>query len=190
MTFVNSRYVNKVPSDEFTILPLLSFTSMALTMMYVKHHGDIRKRFNVSSAWCHLAARVVAHVFADFELTVVDGRLYDMLFKDEHFELMHTKHSWCRTKHGSILDVAPVGMITFAPLLLAHTEKVSCTEWGYITDKYKPSEEVRKEVESIVVSPAYTENFPVYVELLTLARHRAKKMWKQQLQELSESPLL
>lgn len=176
---VQSGYYDAVPCEDILILTELSLTSICLTQIFLKHRKDIRKRFKVSSSWCHLAARVVAKVFEDKKLTVVDGRVYDIsLDHEERAGVNHTIHSWCRTSNGAILDVAPVGVVAFMPILLAKGEDVAVTKFGFVSARYQETKAVDAEVKSIIASSKYQEAFPVYVSLLRQARLHARRSFR------------
>lgn len=177
MTPLKSGYLDAVSTEDFETLAQLSLTSIALTEIIAAHCEDIRKRFIVSTTWCHLTCRVVAAVFSDKKLTVVDGRVYDLVLEEEGAKLTHTTHSWCLTPSGSILDLAPVGIVAFTPLLFAKKEGVKRTEWGFVTNRYCETNKASQEVAEALASEKYIRSFPVYVSLLREARKKASKRW-------------
>ena len=174
-----SAYFSCVPEEDFELLRYLACHIFPFTNILVKGQNEIRKKITTSTSWCHLAARAVATVFRDKGLEFVDGKLFDLDFKEEHVQLRFTTHTWCRTKNGSILDVAPVGILSFSPLLFAKKEKVETTEWGFVGDRYVESTDVAHEIEKELRSDKFKTGFPVYVSLLEHARQTVDKQLKQ-----------
>jgi predicted metal-dependent HD superfamily phosphohydrolase len=141
----------------------------------VTNQDDVRKKFSTSTSWCHLAARAVATAFRDKGLTFVDGTVADVVFTDAGYKLHTTTHSWCKTKNGSILDVAPVGILSFSPLLYSRSSNVINTEWGHVQEKYWENSRVEAGIKKMLRQDRFKKAFPVYVSLLESARKRADR---------------
>lgn len=177
MSPFHSAYFNTVPAEDFDFLQYLAWQ---VTPHFVRslatNQKDVSKRFKTSTSWCHLAARAVATAFADRGLTFVDGTVADVVFIDSDWKLYTTTHSWCKTKNGSILDVAPVGVLSFSPLLFSKSSNVINTRHGYVEQKYLENSWVGAEIRKMIHEPRFKKAFPVYVSLLESARRKADEL--------------
>lgn len=171
-----SSYYDCVPREDFELLQYLSWHVYPFTVNLGANNKDLRRKLSCSTSWCHLAARAVATVFADKGLEVADGKFYDIKWIEEGPTLHHTIHSWCKTKHGSILDVAPVGVLSFNPLLLARKDAVINPVWGFVMDRYAETEEVKGHIEHHLRSEKFRSGFPTYVSVLTNARQQVDEI--------------
>jgi hypothetical protein len=169
-----SSYRSGVDREDFDLLIYLSVHILPFTQILISNNKDIRRKITTSTSWCHLAARAVATVFEDKGLKVVDGRVFDIMAESagKDFALTCTTHSWCCTKNNSIMDVAPVGILSYMPILLARKDNVKTRDWGFVSDKYQETSEVHEEIREHLRSPTFREGFPVYVSVLKNARQR------------------
>ena len=175
-----SSYYDCVTREDFELLKYLSWHVYPFSASLVKNNADIRRKLASSTSWCHLAARAVATVFADKGLKVADGKFYDIQWTSDGPPMLHyTVHSWCKTKDGSILDVAPVGILSFNPILLARKDAVVNPEWGFVTDRYAETDEVNGQVECHLRSEKFRNGYPVYVSLLRNVRQQVDEIMKK-----------
>lgn len=173
MSPFHSSYYDSIPEDDFELLQYLSVLVIPFAMKLAKNQEHIRKKLECSTSWCHLAARAVAEVFEDKGLRVADGRLYDIELSDGEPTLRYTEHSWCVTKNGTVLDVAPVGVVSFTPIMLSKREGVAAKEWGFVTDRYCESTIDFRIIRGHLRSPKFKNAYPVYVSLLKSSRKSA-----------------
>jgi hypothetical protein len=171
-----SSYYDCVPKEDVDLLSYLSVHVLPISSICAHNNKDIRVKLKSSLSWCHLAARAVATVFSDKGLRFVDGKLYDIKLDENGPALCHTIHSWCVTKHGSILDVSPVGILSFNPLLFASSSGVEDPTWGFVTNRYQETREVADEIAGLIRSPLFQNGFPVYVSILKSARKKVDQL--------------
>ncbi|MES3031127.1 MAG: hypothetical protein V4697_01800 [Patescibacteria group bacterium] len=179
----HSGYLDSMANEDTKLLVELSLTSLFATKIYLNHFHQIREHFKASSTWCHLTARVVADVFSDYSLTVVDGCVYDIeceIQKEATPCLTHTWHSWCKTRNGSILDAAPVGALSFMPVLYAKEKGVRIPRCTYVNNRYHETGAGKEELQKALLSEKYQKAYAPYVNLLRQARTEAKQWeWKE-----------
>ena len=172
-----SSYYSCVPKEDLDFLQVLAWHVCPFTRILTKQNKNLRKKIECSSSWCHLAARVVEKTFPEQKLEVIDGLVYDLfLDEDKNFRLCSTVHSWLLTRNGTILDVAPVGIQTFSPLLVAKREGVKDQSWGYISDKYVQDLSVKGKVEALLRTQKFQQSFPVYLHVFESARREFFQM--------------
>lgn len=170
MSPFHSSYLDCVPEEDFVLTKYLSWQVLPVARRLASSYSDIQRKFKTSASWCHLAARAVATVFADLGVTYADGYVIDVIFVDGQPTLHGTVHSWCKTKHESILDVSPVGILTFSPLLLAKSSGVRDTSNGYVNGRYVETNAVKTEVREAMQKHKIRESLPPYISILKRAR--------------------
>lgn len=168
-----SSYYNCVHEQDFHFARYLSWHIMPVSRTFMFNNADLRRKFSCSTSWCHLAARAVATVFADKGITVADGAIIDIRRNKEELFLQRTTHSWCLTKHGSILDVGAIGVIHFSPILLANKSNVKDPSYGFVNERYLQDDPVALgEIPAIVRSQKFCMAFEAYISVLQNARNQ------------------